>query len=204
MKPVLAIAFSFITSLANAQDIDLDLPSLYFVVDVATNDVLNIRDEPNAGAEIIGSLSHDAIGVEIIARSDNGRWGLVNTQEQSGWTSLRFLEEQPFQSFPAESYSCFGTEPFWHAEVIGNELEWSAIGYPPTLLTQTWSGGSMRQDRYAMRAANTLLSSTLVVRKNLCSDGMSDRLYGLEVDMVVGPPNSSDAAFYSGCCSLRN
>ena len=204
MKPVFAIAFSFIASLANAQDIDLNLPSLYFVVGVASNDVLNIRAEPNAGAKIIGLLNYDAIGVEIVARSANGRWGLVNTQEQSGWTSLRFLEEQPFQSFPAESYSCFGTEPFWYAEVAGSEVEWSAIGDPPAILTQTWSSGSMRQDRYAQRAANASLSATLIVRKNLCSDGMSDRLYGLEVDLVVGPQNASRTAFYSGCCSLSN
>ena len=204
MKPLLAFAFSAIASVANAQDIDLDLPSLYFVVDVANNDVLNIRAEPNAGADIIGSLKHDAIGVEIVARSENGRWGLVNTDEQSGWTSLRFLEEQPFQSFPAESYSCFGTEPFWYADIVGDEMEWSAIGDDPTTLSQTWSGGPMRQDRFALRAANASLSATMIVRKNLCSDGMSDRLYGLEVDLVVGPMSSPETAFYSGCCSLAN
>lgn len=204
MKPLLAIAFSAIASFANAQDIDLDLPSLYFVVDVASNDVLNIRAEPNAGADIIGSLKHDAIGVEIVARSENGRWGLVNTDEQSGWTSLRFLEERPFQSFPAESYSCFGTEPFWYADIVGDEMEWSAIGDDPTTLSQIWSGRPMRQDRFALRAANALLSATMIVRKNLCSDGMSDRLYGLEVDLVVGPLSSSETVFYSGCCSLAN
>ena len=201
MKTVLAIAFCFVAGLANAQEVGLDLPSLFSVSGVASDDTLNIRSEPNASAAIIGELAHDETRVEVVARSSNGRWGLVNTDEQSGWASLRFLEEQPFQQFPPSAFSCFGTEPFWYSDTIGSMTEWSAIGEDPVTIPTGWVGGSMMQDRFGLRALGPSTALTMVVRKSLCSDGMSDRLYGLEVDLVV---DGFDTQFYSGCCSLSN
>ena len=43
-------------------------PALYDVAFVASDDVLNIRSGPGASFDIIGSLAHDAEGVEVTAR----------------------------------------------------------------------------------------------------------------------------------------
>jgi hypothetical protein len=71
-----------------------DLPALFRVTGVAANDVLNIRAEPSARAAIIGSFRPDAGGIEVVALSADGRWGLVNSGEQAGWSSMRYLMHQ--------------------------------------------------------------------------------------------------------------
>ena len=43
----------------------------------------------------------------------------------------------------------------------------------------------------------------LAVRNESCSDGMSDREYGLSVDMFLsGSDDPEDMGLYSGCCSI--
>lgn len=88
MKPLFALLFSLIASAAAAT---FDAwPALYDVSGVASDDVLNIRAEPSADAPIIGTLAHDATNVEIIRDGENG-WGLVNTDEGTGWVSFAYL-----------------------------------------------------------------------------------------------------------------
>lgn len=200
MKYIAAFVLSLFTTMAAAQD----LPALFSVTGVAGNDVLNIRAEPTTSAPIIGVLTPNATRIEVVARSDNGRWGLVNSVEQSGWASLRFLERQPFQAFPASDYRCFGTEPFWDISVIGDDVQWSALGEDPVLMTRDWVGQPMRQDRFAMRAFGDMSFASLFVRKAMCSDGMSDRAYGLEVDVILDASDNMGTQVYSGCCTLTD
>ncbi len=200
MKLIAAALLSCFATIAAAQD----LPALFSVTDVASNDVLNIRAEPSSASPIIGSLSPNATRVEVIARSENGRWGLVNRFEQAGWASLRYLERQPFQAFPPRDFRCFGTEPFWDVSVIGNDVEWSALGEDPVAMTKDWSGIPMRQDRFAMRAFGDMSFVSLFVRKTQCNDGMSDREYGLEVDVILDGADNIGTQAFSGCCSLSN
>lgn len=200
MKYIAAFVLSLITSVAAAQD----LPALFSVNGVASNDVLNIRAEPTSAAPIIGSLAPNATRIEVIARSENGRWGLVNSFDQAGWASLRFLERQPFQAFPPSDYSCFGTEPFWDISVIGEDVQWSALGEDTISMTRDWTGTPMRQDRFAMRAFGDLSFVSLLVREQICSDGMSDRVYGLEVDVILDGSGNMGTLVYSGCCTLSD
>ncbi|MEP2426619.1 MAG: SH3 domain-containing protein, partial [Tateyamaria sp.] len=72
-------------------------PALYDVSGVAENDALNIRQAPDAAAPIIGSLTPDAEGIEVIRPDDHHGWGLVNSGEGRGWVSLRYLTRQPGQ-----------------------------------------------------------------------------------------------------------
>jgi uncharacterized membrane protein len=200
LKYIAAFVLSFVTTMAAAQD----LPALFSVTDVASNDVLNIRAEPTSAAPIIGSLTPNATRIEVVARSANGRWGLVNSFEQTGWASLRFLERQPFQAFPPSDYRCFGTEPFWDVSVIGDDVQWSALGEDPISMTRDWTGTPMRQDRFAVRAFGDLSFVSLLVRKQMCSDGMSDRAYGLEVDVILDGAYNMGTQVYSGCCTLSD
>ena len=109
----LAALLVLLPTLAFAQM--LPLPALHDVQGVAADDVLNIRSAPDAGAGVIGALAPDATGVEIVERSDDLKWGLVNSGEGAGWVALRFLQRQAGQDhgqFPPVA-ACSGTEPFW-------------------------------------------------------------------------------------------
>ncbi|WP_417770659.1 SH3 domain-containing protein, partial [Stappia sp.] len=128
-------------------------PALHDVSGVEAGDVLNIRAAPDAGAKIVGGLAPDATDIEVIAPSDNPRWGLVNTAEGRGWAALRYLRRQPGQWLGAvpPMRHCSGTEPFWSLALPGDgtlrfatpEAETDGLGFRPV-------ASQNRRDRYAM------------------------------------------------------
>ena len=179
-------------------------PALHDVIRVAPDDVLNIRAEPSAAADIVGSLAHDATGIEVVRVSDDQRWGLVNTGERSGWVSMNYMERLPGQwdGFPFPVASCFGTEPFWTL-AMGSDwtmrtpegVDWRAQATPLI-------GSVDRRDRHgAIALATDGRPVALVTVAQSCHDGMSDREYGLGVSLMVGA--GADMTFYSGCCTLQ-
>ncbi|MDO5620827.1 MAG: SH3 domain-containing protein [Paracoccus sp. (in: a-proteobacteria)] len=180
------------------------LPTLFDVSEVASGDVLNIRARPDAAAPVIGSLAPDATRIEVVAESDDGRWGLVNTGEGSGWVSMRFLNYRTdvwnTDELPAR-FACHGTEPFWSVTRKGDALEWatpeSSMTYPryeahggawfrdPARMIVGWSGGQ---------------KITIAAMPAQCSDGMSDRAYGLRALVLREGQGASES--YTGCCSV--
>ncbi len=194
------ITFS-LTSAAAAQS----LPALYHVTDVAADDVLNIRAEPSARAPIIGSFAPAASGIEVVGLSEDRRWGLVRAGDAMGWSSMRFLAALRTDSWRdgQQELTCAGTEPFWAMDLFlpTNRAE----------IHDATTGG------YEVRTDAPLLSSTrfpatlalpfsgardgfAVIRQGICSDGMSDLVYGLETQVYF----RGDAVGWSGCCSLSN
>ena len=180
-------------------------PSLHAVVGVAADDVLNVRDAPSARAGIVGSLAPDATGIEVIRLSDDQRWGLVNTGERSGWVSMAYMQRLAgqYDGAPFPVASCFGTEPFWDLEMAADwtlrtpaGVEWRAPAAP-------LAGSVMRRDRHG---AVTLTTDgrpvALLTVAQACTDGMSDRAYGLGVSLMVG--TGQDMEFRSGCCTLQS
>jgi hypothetical protein len=174
-------------------------PALHDVTGVASDDVLNIRAEPSAQAPIVGTLAPDATEVEVIRPTEDLTWGLVNTAEGSGWASLTFLARRPGQwdgAFPMLA-RCFGTEPFWSLTLDGDvafyaEPEREAQGVVAARL-----GSPARRDRHGLRVAmpdGRWIDG--VISTEACSDGMSDRSYGLAFDAL-----GADGVL-SGCCSL--
>lgn len=179
------------------------LPQLHDVTGVAADDVLNIRAEPTARAPAIGGLGPGARGIEVTARDSRGTWGRVNHGETAGWVFLRYLRARGVwidnYNLPV-GLRCFGTEPFWNLthrdgtlafEQLGGALRsWEVIsaqdtGFPDDL-------------RRMIRAAGTDGVLTAFVYPDDCSDGMSDRRYGLSVALM-----SDDASpLLTGCCSL--
>ena len=53
------------------------LPALHDVTGVAADDVLNVRARPDASAPVLGALTPDATGVEVVA--DAIRSAVVST-----------------------------------------------------------------------------------------------------------------------------
>ena len=174
------------------------LPELHDVSGVASDDVLNVRASASASSEKISELAHDATNVEVVDRSPDGKWGLVNVGETSGWVSLRFLALHPENpNVPiGRKLSCSGTEPFWSLEIEqGAQARFDGLGLQPDSMTaDVLQQARGRIDRFSLTVG---LSGMAMVRAQQCSDGMSDRAYGLDVDYL-----HQDGVLYSGCCSL--
>jgi uncharacterized membrane protein len=203
--PVLLLSFFSAPVAADSPGpADDTLPALFSVRDVAADDRLNIRAGPGVDFEVIGSFRPDAAGIEVTARSENGRWGRVNSGEGAGWAALRHLSRAHQDGWRDGQMPlrCFGTEPFWSMPIFlpthrievhepdhgGYELVADAgslptTAFPPTLAVP-FSG---------------MHEGMVVIRENAaCSDGMSDRLYGLEAQVYW----RGETAGWSGCCSL--
>ena len=199
-KTLTALLFAvFWGGLAAAQSA---LPALYDVTGVASNDVLNVRAAPSGSAPIIGALSYRQLNVEVVRLNDSGRWGLVNMGEQSGWTSMSYLARVPGQpdgKMP-RPLRCFGTEPFWSADLerknFGLSTPDDTLSFD--LLSVQTAQGSL--SHYSFIATEILREVHGVVRRTACNDGMSDRDFGLGVDLIL--LRGSNATHLTGCCSV--
>lgn len=199
----------FIASPALATDDGF--PALYDVTGVATDDVLNVRRAPDAGSAQIGTLPHDADNIEVISTNEVGTWGLVNTGESSGWVSLAFLtrqEGQPEGLFP-DVRQCFGTEPFWNLSIDPPRATFSSQASEARdgVISGLYRSRN-RRDRFVFTGAFFpddfgVLDMELLLRTEACSDGMSDRAYGISVDLFMSGSTNPDAhQLLSGCCSI--
>lgn len=179
------------------------LPSLFDVTGVAANDTLNIRENPDAKAAVIGTLPPDARGVEVVA--ERGGWALVNTAERAGWVNARYLAPRgdvwARGALPA-TLSCGGTEPFWSLRQVGARLvyetpESSRAMERRAVLQASGSGGLAR----SVVAGDAKGRLTMVIQPQQCSDGMSDRVYGLSAVLVFDGA-SQPSRMLSGCCRI--
>ncbi|CUH39875.1 Bacterial SH3 domain protein [Jannaschia seosinensis] len=170
-----------------------ELPALFDVRGVAADDVLNIRAQPRASAEILGTLAPEAEGVEVVDAADG--WGQVNAGERAGWVAMRFLVRQTGQEGLPEALACQGTEPFWILRTgaapafVTPERE-IAVDAPEILRSRN------RTDRYGVLAETAAGPLRAIVARETCGDGMSDRAFGFGIDMIFG------GKVYSGCCSI--
>ncbi len=174
-------------------------PALHDVSGVGADDVLNIREQPDAKSSIIGTLAADASGVEVIAVS--GGWALVNTDEGSGYVALRYLTRSAAADWNALQYpvSCLGTEPFWSLDVdpVAGIIRFQTPEDEEPLLSpiaQTWPALP-----WAPSVAVALSDGMVVLAPADCSDGMSDRRYGISADIFL---QDGDRQRLSGCCRI--
>lgn len=176
------------------------LPTLFDVSGVAANDVLNIRTEPNASAPIIGTLAADTEAVEIV--EERRGWGRVNAAEQSGWVSMRYLSYRTDVWQPGElpaAFRCLGTEPFWDAKREGGDLvlrapeDQSGDRRPVQAVLDS---GVFRDPTRVVVAQDM----TLFAQPQICSDGMSDRMFGLSAALVI---HGEQPRMLSGCCTIQ-
>lgn len=173
-------------------------PALYDVNGVSAGDVLNVRRQPNASSEKLGALSAAQVNVEVIARDPGGKWGLVNIGEQSGWVALRYLRPQePGSAVLTNAFWCFGTEPFWSLDVIDGQG--ATFSTPDAQTIALPAGAPQPGANYIDRFLLDLGGNTALLRRELCGDGMSDRSFGIAIDLF-GP--LSGGRLYSGCCSI--
>lgn len=176
-------------------------PGLIDVTGVAADDVLNIRAAPNARAPILATLAPDAAGIEVVEASDG--WLRVVRPEGSGWISDRFATMRTGlwqQDAVPAGLVCHGTEPFWSLVLEDGAAQFST---PESVLRHEaarvlgpydWA----ENPRRALRAEG--LVALISPAPRLCSDGMSDALFGLDADVILG--SGEDMRYLRGCCSI--
>lgn len=201
--PLLGMLLAVATQVSATQE--YILPTLFDVTGVAADDVLNIRAAPDANAAIVGTLAPDARDIEVVGHDDTGQWAQVNAGERSGWAALRFLAYQvdvwPPEGLPP-SLHCIGTEPFWSFRPGDGAILFSTPEMQESSLRidAVMSTGVFREPRRSVIARGQELGMTAVIVPMACSDGMSDRAYGLDVTAIL--EDQGDRRLLTGCCSI--
>lgn len=178
-----------------------DLPALFGVQGVAPDDVLNIRDQPSAAGAILGALPPDTAGLEVLALSEDGAWGRVSAGETMGWVAMRYLRAMP-PADPARvprPLRCLGTEPFWalSRDPVGGG-SWTL---PEDERRLAFPVDHVAPGGYYLYAEDmTARYYHLTITREACSDGMSDREYGLSARLFVQFREGNQ--LYTGCCTL--
>lgn len=200
-RPSPIVAVTALTAILTNPALAQSLPAAYSVTGVAANDTLNIRAEPSSGAEVLGKIGPFALNVEVIALSRDGKWGKVGLPEGNGWVSMTFLEEipptDPFQV--QRPLSCFGTEPFWSVSLYPRGAEYNSPETGEVQMTVIHESVAPEGNLIQLEEGPTL-TRTLIVTREACSDGMSDREYGFATRMFTEAPDGNSALM--GCCTL--
>ncbi len=181
------------------------LPAAYRVTGVAADDVLNIRAAPSARAPIVGRIAPFALHVEVLELTGDARWGRVPLPEGSGWVAMRFLAPTPREDPAAlpRPLSCRGTEPFWHLGLFPRGAEWTTPDAGPLRLDGGHEAVAPEGFLARLRApagAGRGTDYTLIVQREGCSDGMSDRPFGFSARLFLEGAAGNRAL--SGCCTL--
>lgn len=179
------------------------LPSRFDVSGVAAGDGLNVRAAPTTAAPVIATLPSDAEGIEVVAKDPTGAWGAVNAGEGAGWVALRFMREEPgvwrTGGLP-ENLRCFGTEPFWSLIPEGSSARLETPEASTTFALTALDLGGRGDPRRALLLSGKGAEATATITPEACSDGMSDRRFGLETLVVLTEGGSP--RLLSGCCTV--
>jgi uncharacterized membrane protein len=181
------------------------LPALFEVIGVSQGDVLIVRAAPDPSAQVVGTLAPDARGIEVVGLDPSGRWGQVNTGERSGWAAMRYLGRGPGAwedgTLP-EHLRCFGTEPFWSLEPGEAAARFATPDAPDRelALRAVLDTGIPGDPRRALIAEGEALRLTASIAPAACSDGMSDRAFGLSAAVVI--EGAAAPWLLVGCCSI--
>lgn len=181
------------------------LPTLFDVSGVAANDVLNIRAAPNANAAIIGTLLPNARDIEVVGYDEAGQWARINTSGSSGWAALRYLTYQVDvwnEGTLPPTLLCLGNEPFWSLRPWSDTVVFSTPDSPEIVMTidAVVTTGRFRDPRRSILAEGDTRSLTALIVPVACSDGMSDRAYGLDVTIILTERDGPH--MLTGCCSI--
>lgn len=175
----------------------------YRVIDVAGDDVLNVRTQPDAASQIVGTLPSDANDVVVAGTRmelNGSVWWQVVTDDGLGWVNSRYLAGNGEPAWEADPFPlrCTGTEPFWTLSIGGEEATFQT----PVEDDEKWSAGPVTPaiglvGRYAVKLEHGGGVGHVAAWRNVnfCSDGMSDIGFPYEA-LVIAP----DGSVYGGCC----
>jgi uncharacterized membrane protein len=191
-------------------------PVFFRVQGVASDDVLNIRSNPDSGSRLLGTIAAGASAVEGIGAptvAGSARWQRVRHGGTIGWVNARFLSPDDAAgqgASPGRATSaslallapliCFGTEPFWAIRFNADgSARYEAMGEAPapSSVAQLRESASGDPESFDLRSADRSVHLRAAMRKTgRCCDVMSDLLHPYEF-AGVGTPG----ALY-GCCRV--
>jgi uncharacterized membrane protein len=176
-------------------------PASYSVMGVGPSDTLNIRQAPSTTADIIGEIGPYAVNIEVLALSPDGRWGQIGVPEGNCWVSMAFLDRfEPEDPFVVQRpLSCIGTEPFWSVSLYPGGAEYNSPDTGAVPLRVTHEAVADRGMLIQLEEGPTL-NRTLIVAREICTDGMSDRTFGFSTRMFSEAPDGN--SMLHGCCTL--
>lgn len=198
---VFSVIFAGLSTALSAQPPAItDLPALFTVSNLQTDDILNIRAKPSPKAKDLGDLNPSDI-VEVVRLGVDGKWARIIWGEREAWVHRNYLtpvamDRLPNSGLPA-NMSCSGTEPFWGVTIKDGMLTYSDPDRTLTSEPVLWEGTSANN---VFRHAVASASWRALVQKKICTDGMSDIAYGLSVDLLSVDP--AQQTVLSGCCSI--
>lgn len=187
----------------------LDAPKVhaqetYDVANVGADDLLNIRAEPHATAEKIGSLRFDAtsiIATGEVRQVGRSTWREIAVDGLTGWVNAAYLVPAGRRvTLFREPLTCSGTEPFWALQLNGTRGDFDSLAEGKSVIAfQTSRPAHGVPIVWSFRGATEPDQSpvfALLEETNQCSDGMSDLVYkySIRIDIKDGP-------FYAGCCN---
>ena len=161
-----------------------------------------LRAGPGPTHPAVATLPAGAAGVEVIRPGPRGTWGLVNHGEGTAWVRLTDLARRtvPPRALPALA-RCFGTEPFWTLGFDGPAVTFApSVGPAVEGVSGDGFSSSSHSGRFVRLFGDGATEGAALVRREACGDGMSDRAYGFDVDLLLRGPKG--ATLLSGCCSL--
>lgn len=182
-------------------------PALYDVTGDAANDLLQVRSGPSANTVSVATLPPDAKRVEVLGLSEDGKWAEVTVGEVPGWAAARYLMARPGGEWWAEAAQlrCYGTEPFWRISIdtaaktaIYNALD--GID-KPMAIDRMWTHyyASPASATFGIRFSDR--NAIAMLQGKICSDGMSERNYGISIDLFLTDDDSLDLGWH-GCCTI--
>ncbi len=189
---VMALVLSFWAFGAEAQT-----TGLYEVRGVAANDTLNVRGGAGAGFADLGDIAYDG-RVRVIGFSANGKWAKIPWADGAAWVSARFLHliQTDVAVLPAV-LNCGGAEPFWSAKITPDAVLFERMGGASINAPLDWAAAAEgRPADFVVGFSAPPMAGTL--RKQVCSDGMSDREYPWSV--VLMDLSGQGAKVVEGCC----
>lgn len=176
-----------------------DLPALYDVALPAQFEFLNVRAGPGTGFAAVGQLQPGQSDIEAVERSADREWLRILWGETSAWVFAPYMARHATDGYPvARQLMCGGTEPFWSLDLEQEaHVTFSVLdGDTVSSSAGRFRPANGRTDRFILDGTDFIAA---IVRRTSCSDGMSDRVYGLDIDVLV---TRGGTDLYSGCCRI--
>lgn len=172
----------------------------YSVTGVRENDTLALRASATSSATKVADIPSDATDLVPTGKvSASGEWAEIRYDGRRGWVSARYLAygEAGSVQIPVR-LQCTGTEPFWGISLRPGSMQ-ADLNFLDRKYTRPISNASAamnHNDIWIVKSPAGRTQLSLIVRKESCSDGMSDREYPFSAIALV-----PGADIIAGCCA---
>jgi uncharacterized membrane protein len=97
--------------------------------------------------------------------------------------------------------ACYGAEPFWNITVEQSNANYATPENLSRPMTVQRSSSATNGFTFLLSEEGAPLTHTLVARANTCSDGMSDRAFGISA--LLHMQTDEGNYVHQGCCTFQ-